>query len=101
MLPTEIFEAARLDGANQLQIALSIKIPLVMLTIVLTAIFSIIGTLQLLAEPQVFRSFTSSVSSTFTPNIAVYTTSAVPNVSLAAAMSVVLAIATFVMSFVF
>ena len=100
-LPTEIFEAARLDGANQLQIALSIKIPLVMPAIVLTAIFSIIGTLQLLAEPQVFRSFTSSVSSTFTPNIAVYTTSAVPNVSLAAAMSVVLAIATFVMSFVF
>ena len=100
-LPSEIFEAARLDGANQWQIALSIKIPLVMPAIVLTAIFSIIGTLQLLAEPQVFRSFTSSVSSTFTPNLAVYSTSAVPNVSLAAAMSVVLAIATFIMSFAF
>jgi len=100
-LPSEIFEAARLDGANQLQIALTIKIPLVMPAIVLTAIFSIIGTLQLLAEPQVFRSFTSSVSSTFTPNLAVYSTSAVPNVSLAAAMSVVLAIATFIMSFAF
>jgi multiple sugar transport system permease protein len=100
-LPSEIFEAARLDGANQWQIALSIKIPLVMPAIVLTAIFSIIGTLQLLAEPQVFRSFTSSVSSTFTPNLAVYATSAVPNVSLAAAMSVVLALATFIMSFAF
>ena len=100
-LPSEIFEAARLDGANQWQIALSIKIPLVMPAIVLTAIFSIIGTLQLLAEPQVFRSFTSSVSSTFTPNLAVYSISAVPNVSLAAAMSVVLAIATFIMSFAF
>jgi multiple sugar transport system permease protein len=100
-LPSEIFEAARLDGANQWQIAVSIKIPLVMPAIVLTAIFSIIGTLQLLAEPQVFRSFTSSVSSTFTPNLAVYATSAVPNVSLAAAMSVVLALATFIMSFAF
>jgi multiple sugar transport system permease protein len=100
-LPSEIFEAARLDGANQWQIAWGIKIPLVMPAIVLTAIFSIIGTLQLLAEPQVFRSFTSSVSSTFTPNLAVYATSAVPNVSLAAAMSVVLALATFVMSFAF
>lgn len=100
-LPSEIFEAARLDGANQLQIAWSIKIPLVAPAITLTAIFSIIGTLQLLAEPQVFRSFTSSVSSTFTPNLAVYATSAVPNVSLAAAMSVVLALATFALSFGF
>jgi multiple sugar transport system permease protein len=100
-LPQEIFEAARLDGANQWQIAWSIKIPLVAPAITLTAIFSIIGTLQLLAEPQVFRSFTSSVSSTFTPNLAVYATSAVPNVSLAAAMSVVLALATFALSFAF
>ncbi len=100
-LPSEIFEAARLDGANQWQIAWSIKIPLVAPAITLTAIFSIIGTLQLLAEPQVFRSFTSSVSSTFTPNLAVYATSAVPNVSLAAAMSVVLALATFALSFGF
>ena len=100
-LPQEIFEAARLDGANQWQIAWSIKIPLVAPAITLTAIFSIIGTLQLLAEPQVFRSFTSSVSSTFTPNMTVYATSAVPNVPLAAAMSVVLALATFVLSFAF
>jgi multiple sugar transport system permease protein len=100
-LPSEIFEAARLDGANQWQIAWSIKIPLVAPAITLTAIFSIIGTLQLLAEPQVFRSFTSSVSSTFTPNMTVYATSAVPNVPLAAAMSVVLALATFVLSFAF
>jgi multiple sugar transport system permease protein len=100
-LPSEIFEAARLDGANQWQIAWSIKIPLVAPAITLTAIFSIIGTLQLLAEPQVFRSFTSSVSSTFTPNMAVYATSAVPNAPLAAAMSVVLALATFALSFAF
>ncbi|MCS5713953.1 sugar ABC transporter permease [Herbiconiux sp. CPCC 205716] len=100
-IPGEIYEAAKLDGASQLQIALRIKIPLVVPAITLTAIFSIIGTLQLLAEPQVFRSFTSSVSSTFTPNMAVYATSAVPNVNLAAAMSVVLALATFAMSFAF
>ncbi|GAA2235725.1 sugar ABC transporter permease [Herbiconiux moechotypicola] len=100
-IPAEIYEAAKLDGASQLQIALRIKIPLVVPAIVLTAIFSIIGTLQLIAEPQVFRSFTASVSSSFTPNMAVYATSAVPNVNLAAAMSVVLALATFVMSFAF
>jgi multiple sugar transport system permease protein len=100
-IPSDITEAARIDGAGQLRIALSIKIPLVAPAITLTAVFSIIGTLQLLAEPQVFRTFSSAVISTYTPNLAVYTTSSVPNVSLAAAMSVVLAVATFILSFTF
>jgi multiple sugar transport system permease protein len=100
-IPTDIYEAAKLDGASELKVALSIKIPLVMPAIIMTAIFSIIGTLQLLAEPQVFRSFTTSVSSTYTPNLTVYSTSSIPNYNLAAAFSVVLAVATFIMSFVF
>jgi multiple sugar transport system permease protein len=100
-IPTELYEAATLDGAGQLRIAWSIKIPLIMPAIVLTAIFSIIGTLQLLAEPQVFRSFSSAVTSTFTPNLTVYSTSSIPNFNLAAAFSVVLALATFILSFAF
>ena len=100
-IPTEVYEAARLDGAGQARIAWSIKIPLVMPAIVLTTVFSIIGTLQLLAEPQVFRSFSSAVTSTFTPNLTIYSTSSVPNFHLAAAFSVVLALATFVLSFAF
>lgn len=98
-IPQEIYEAARLDGAGQFRIAWSIKIPLVVPALVLTGIFSIIGTLQLLAEPQVFQSFSSAVTSTFTPNLTIYSTASVPNISLAAAMSVVLALATFVLSF--
>ncbi|MDO8145860.1 MULTISPECIES: carbohydrate ABC transporter permease [unclassified Isoptericola] len=100
-IPQDIYEAARIDGAGQLRIALSVKIPLVIPALVLTGVFSIIGTLQLLTEPQVFRTFTTSVSSTFTPNLLVYTTSTVPNFNLAAAFSVVLALLTFVLSFVF
>ncbi|WP_404434915.1 sugar ABC transporter permease [Microbacterium lacus] len=100
-IPTEMFEAARLDGAGQMRIAWSIKIPMVRPALVLTAILSIIGTLQLLAEPQVFRSFSSAVTSTYTPNMTIYATSAIPNVNLAAAFSVVLALATFVLSFTF
>ncbi len=100
-IPTEVYEAARLDGASQFRIAWSVKIPLVMPAIVLTTVFSIIGTLQLLAEPQVFRSFSSAVSSTYTPNLTVYSTSSIPNFNLAAAFSVVLALTTFVLSFVF
>lgn len=100
-IPTEIYEAARLDGAGQIRIAWSLKIPMVAPAIILTAVFSIIGTLQLLAEPQVFRSFTAAVSSTFTPNMTIYATSAIPNTNLAAAFSVVLALATFALSFAF
>lgn len=100
-IPTEVYEAARLDGAGQARIAWSIKIPLVMPAILLTTVFSIIGTLQLLAEPQVFRSFSSAVTSTYTPNLTIYSTSSIPNFSLAAAFSVVLALATFVLSFTF
>jgi multiple sugar transport system permease protein len=100
-IPTEVYEAARIDGAGQVRIAWSIKIPLVMPAIVLTTVFSIIGTLQLLAEPLTFKSFSSAVTSTYTPNLTVYSTSSVPNFHLAAAFSVVLALATFVLSFVF
>ncbi|MGM1018762.1 MAG: carbohydrate ABC transporter permease [Actinomycetota bacterium] len=100
-IPSEVYEAARLDGAGQIRIAWSIKIPMVAPALVLTAVFSIIGTLQLLAEPQVFRSFSAAVSTTFTPNMAVYATNSIPNIHLAAAMSVVLALATFVLSFTF
>ncbi|WP_308121026.1 carbohydrate ABC transporter permease [Paractinoplanes bogorensis] len=100
-IPAEVYEAAKLDGASQFRIAWSIKIPLVMPAIVLTTVFSIIGTLQLLAEPQVFRSFSSAVTSTYTPNLTVYSTSSIPNFNLAAAFSVTLALTTFVLSFAF
>lgn len=100
-IPPEIYEAARLDGAGPARIAWSIKIPMVMPAIVLTTVFSIIGTLQLLAEPQVFRTFSSAVSSSYTPNLTVYSTSSIPNFNLAAAFSVVLALATFALSFTF
>lgn len=100
-IPTEIGEAARLDGAGQFRIAWSVKTPMVAPALVLTAVFSIIGTLQLLTEPQVFTQFTSTVTSTYTPNLVVYRTASVPNFNLAAAFSVVLALATFVLSFSF
>jgi multiple sugar transport system permease protein len=100
-IPQEIYEAARVDGAGQLRLAWDIKIPIVMPAIILTAVFSIIGTLQLFNEPFVLRTFSGSVTSTYTPNMVVYSTSVVPNYNLAAAFSVVLALATFILSFVF
>src|SRR6266498_2762518 len=72
-IPEELYEAARVDGASDLQIALKIRIPLIMPAIILTAIFSIIGTLQLFNEPNILRTVAPTVMGThFTPNLYVY-----------------------------
>jgi len=47
------------------------------------------------------ESASCSAASTFTPNLTVYSTSSIPNFNLAAAFSVVLALATFILSFTF
>ena len=100
-IPAEVIEAATVDGAGQVRIAWSIKIPHVTPALVLTGVFSIIGTLQLFNEPQIFRTISSAVSSTYTPNMVVYSTSSIPNYHLAAAYSVVLALITCALSFTF
>ena len=72
-IPEELYEAARVDGASDLQIALKIRIPIIMPAIALTAIFSVIGTLQLFNEPNVMRVVAPTVLNLhFTPNIYVY-----------------------------
>lgn len=72
-IPEELYEAAKVDGASDLQIALRIRIPIIMPALALTAIFSIIGTLQLFNEPNILGAVAPTVmNSHFTPNIYVY-----------------------------
>ncbi|GAB3671641.1 sugar ABC transporter permease [Actinocorallia lasiicapitis] len=66
-IPRDLYEAASLDGASALRIALSIKIPMVRPSLMLTAVFSIIGTLQLFNEPAVLSDVTTNVSKDYTP----------------------------------
>lgn len=100
-VPREIYEAAAIDGAGALAVAWRIKLPMLRPAIVLTVVFSIIGCLQLFTEPQVFRAVTSHISSTYTPNLAAYSAASSDNYHAAAAMSVSLALVTFVLSFGF
>jgi multiple sugar transport system permease protein len=96
-----MYEAARIDGAGELRIALSIKIPMIAPAVLLTTLSSIIGTLQLFNEPQVLKSITSNIPSDYTPNMAVYAASTLDrNPNLASAMAVVLGLATLVVSVV-
>jgi multiple sugar transport system permease protein len=100
-IPQELYEAARIDGAGNWAIAWRIKVPIIAPSIVLTTVFSIIGTLQLYAEPAVLRQISSNISSTFTPNMLAYAVASGNNYQQAAAISVVIAVITFVLSFGF
>jgi len=101
-IPSEIYESARMDGCSGFRIAWYIKIPLVAPALVLTGVFSIIGTLQLFAEPQVLSSISNNISTAYTPVLYAYNTAfAYNNYYYAAALSVVLALVTFVFSFGF
>ena len=72
-IPAELYDAARVDGANDLQIAWYVRIPLVWPAIALTILFSINGTLQLFNEPNVLTVVAPSVVNLhFTPNIYLY-----------------------------
>lgn len=101
-IPGEIYEAARLDGAGPLRVAWNIQLPLISPALVLTTVFSIIGTLQLFAEAQVLMSVAPAIDSQFTPNLSAYTTAfAYNDYNVAAAQAVLIALAAFVLSFAF
>ena len=99
-IPHDLYESARVEGASEWQIAWRIKLPLIAPALGMSALFSIIGTLQLFNEPTVLRALTPSVTSTYTPNMYAYSVAfAQNNYNLAAAIAVGLAAVTFVFSF--
>ena len=68
-IPAELYEAAEIDGAGQFRLAWSIKIPAIRPAIMLTVIFSIIGSFQLFAEPSLLNTIAPTViTNSFTPN---------------------------------
>ncbi|ADB30909.1 binding-protein-dependent transport systems inner membrane component [Kribbella flavida DSM 17836] len=101
-IPTEIYEAAKLDGCSEVSIAWRIKVPVVLPSLIMTFVFSLIATLQVFAEPVTLRPLTNTISSTWTPLMKVYRDAFTrDDLYSAAATSVVLAVATFVLSFGF
>jgi multiple sugar transport system permease protein len=101
-VPRELYESAQIDGANAWQMARRVKIPMVRPALVLTTVFTIIGTLQLFSEPIVLRSISTGISWTYTPNVAAYNEAFTKNnYNFAAAQAVVLALAAGLLSFAF
>ncbi|MEV6546346.1 sugar ABC transporter permease [Streptomyces sp. NPDC051665] len=102
-VPRDLFEAARLDGASELRIARSIKVPYVRGALVLTGMLSIIQMLQIFNEPALFRNVTpQTVSDSFTPIMIIYNQAFnAGNYHYAAALSVLLALILGLASFLF
>jgi multiple sugar transport system permease protein len=102
-IPRELFDAARVDGASELRIALSIKIPYVRGALVLTGMLSIIGMLQIFNEPVLFRQVApETVTKDYTPILMIYNQAfESTNYNYAAALSILLAAVAGLASYLF
>ena len=101
-VPSELYEAATLDGCDEVRIATRIKVPMILPSLIMTAVFSIIATLQVFAEPMLLRPLTNSISTTWSPLMRIYRDAFIQNdIYIASAGSVLVALATFVISFGF
>jgi multiple sugar transport system permease protein len=71
-IPSEIYDAARIDGCGEWRMARSIKLPLLTPALVMTLLFSTISTLQVFNEPMTLKPLTNVISTTWTPMMKVY-----------------------------
>jgi multiple sugar transport system permease protein len=94
----ELYEAAAIDGATGWNVIRYIKLPLLRPALMLTLVFSVIGTAQIFSEPFVLRGI-GYVPVNITPNTYIYQiASQDANYSYAAALAVILALVTFTSS---
>jgi multiple sugar transport system permease protein len=94
-----MYEAAIVDGASQVQIAIKVKLPAIKNAILLTLIFTIIGTMQIFTEPKVLARYTNAVSAGYTPNIYSFNLAfAQSQFNYSAAVSFTLAIVVFILT---
>ena len=102
-IDTSVYEAARMDGANGIQIALRIKVPMISAALVLILVFALIGTLQFFTEPQILRSVAAgSIDASFTPNLYAFTLAfSYSQFNYASAISFALGAVVFVGSYIF
>ncbi len=101
-IPTELYEAAELDGAGPMRVITGIKLPALRGAIVIATIFSIIGSFQLFNEPNILRTLAPNVITTFfTPNMYAYNLSfAGQQYNASATVAIVMGVITAVIAYV-
>lgn len=72
-IPEDLYEAAAMDGASAWRIAWSIKLPALKPALLLTLLFSVIGSFQLFNEPNLLQRVAPDViDSSYTANVYAY-----------------------------
>jgi multiple sugar transport system permease protein len=101
-IPTELYEAAEIDGASQWRLAWSVKIPLIRPAILLTVIFSIIGSFQIFNEPKLLVEIApTGITQSFTPNFYAFNLAFVnQDTNYAAAIAFLLGFVIMIVSYV-
>ncbi|MCU1422126.1 MAG: sugar transporter permease [Microbacteriaceae bacterium] len=101
-IPAELYEAATLDGAGDLRLALSVKLPALRGAILIATIFSIIGSFQLFNEPNLLKVVApNAISTYFTPNLYAYNLSfGGQEFNYAASVAIVMGLLTAVIAYV-
>ncbi|MDE1994643.1 MAG: sugar ABC transporter permease [Rhizobiaceae bacterium] len=102
-IPGDLEEAASMDGANGFTYAVKVKLPLIAPMVVVTIIFSIIGSLQLFSEPYLLHNIApAQITNYYTPNYYAYSLAfSNQQYNYSAAVSFVLGAVTAVISYVF
>lgn len=101
-IPSELYDAAAVDGAGRVRTAWHVKIPAIRPAILLTAIFSVIGTFQLFNEPSIMSKLAPNVIGVdYTPNLYAYNLAFVNReTNYAAAIAFLLGIVIMVISYI-
>jgi multiple sugar transport system permease protein len=101
-IPAELHEAAEIDGASQWQLAWRVKIPMIRPAILLTTIFSVIGSFQIFNEPKLLVEIApTGIPQSFTPNYYAYNLAFVnQDVNYAAAIAFLLGFVIMIVSYV-
>jgi multiple sugar transport system permease protein len=101
VVPTELYEAAEIDGAGAWRVIAAVKLPALRPALGVTLVFSVIGAFQLFNEPNILRSMAPNVISThFTPNMYAYSLSfAGQQYNVAATVAIVMGVITVVVAY--
>ena len=101
-ISSDLYESAEMDGASRWAIVRYIKLPALRGSLVVTIIFSIIGSFQLFNEPTILSKMVgnSGITTYYTPNIYVYNLAFTGSQQgYAAALAIVMAIITIAIAY--
>lgn len=101
-IPHSLYEAAAIDGARQWDVIKAIKLPAARGALVITTIFSIIGSFQLFNEPSILKALApNAITTYFTPNLYAYNLSfSGQQYNYSATVAIIMGLITMVVAYV-